>query len=164
MACLLAAPVKPTARLMPINSRKGRGLMSLCMVWVGVPYCRSLARIGRNSRPRLMIFAYGSHRDRYATAAQSDWRDCAGRISACYRLRPCELKKSVCNTLRNLASARTVSSERYDNRPIRYAADLAGLASNAILQLSRAGLELDAVNLPRFARVSLRRNANTRKT
>ena len=43
MACLLAAPVKPTARLMLINSRKGRGLMRLCMVGIGVPYCAILA-------------------------------------------------------------------------------------------------------------------------
>jgi hypothetical protein len=48
-----------------------------------------------------------------------------------------------------------MGTECNDNRPIRYAADLAGLASNAILQLSRAGLELDAINLPGFPLSSL---------
>ena len=78
--------------------------------------------------------------------------------------RPKRSERLNSDALGYLASTGAMSTERYDNRPIRYAADLAGLASNAILQLSRAGLELDAVNLPRFARVSLRRNANTRKT
>jgi hypothetical protein len=32
-------------------------------VGIGVPYCRSLIRIGRDSSPRLMIFAYGSYCD-----------------------------------------------------------------------------------------------------
>ena len=38
--------MKPTARLMLINSRKGRGLMRLCMVGIGVPYCAILATAG----------------------------------------------------------------------------------------------------------------------
>ena len=92
IACLLAAPVKPTARLMPINSRKGRGLMSLCMVWVCVPYCVILVGIGRDSSPRLMIFPYGSHCDRYETGAGGDRLASSGRISACDSLRPSELK------------------------------------------------------------------------
>jgi hypothetical protein len=56
-----------------------------------------------------------------------------------------------------------MGTECNDNRPIRYAADLAGLASNAILQLSRAGLKLDAINLPGFALIILRRDAYTRE-
>ena len=57
-----------------------------------------------------------------------------------------------------------VSTKGDDNRPIRYAANLAGLASNAILQLSRAGLKLNAINLPGFALIVLRCDANTRET
>jgi hypothetical protein len=57
-----------------------------------------------------------------------------------------------------------MGTECHDNRPIRYAAELAGLAGNAILQLSRAGLKLDAINLPGFALIILRRDANTRET
>jgi hypothetical protein len=48
-----------------------------------------------------------------------------------------------------------MSTERHDNRAIRYAAQLAGLAGYAITQLSRAGLELDAINLPGFPLVIL---------
>jgi hypothetical protein len=55
-----------------------------------------------------------------------------------------------------------MGTERYDNWPIRYAADLAGMAGNAILQLSRAGLKLDAINFPGFALIILRRDAYAR--
>ena len=78
--------------------------------------------------------------------------------------RPWRSERLNSDTLRNLASAVTMGTERYDNRPIRYAADLAGLAGNAIFKLSRAGLKLDAINFPGFALVILRRDANTRET
>ena len=68
------------------------------------------------------------------------------------------------DALRNFAGTVAMGAECYDNRPIRYAADLAGLAGNAIFKLSRAGLKLDAVNFPGSALIILRRNANTRET
>jgi hypothetical protein len=55
-----------------------------------------------------------------------------------------------------------MGTKRHDNRPIRYAAKLAGCAGYAITQLSRAGLELDAINLPGFPLVILWRDAYAR--
>ena len=78
--------------------------------------------------------------------------------------RPWRSERLNSDALRNFAGPGAMSTERYDNRPISYAADLAGLAGYAIFKLSRAGLELDAINLPGFPLVILRRNANTRET
>ena len=66
------------------------------------------------------------------------------------------------DALRNLASTVAMGAECYDNRPIRYAAELASCASHAIFKLCRTGLEPNAINLPGFALVILWRNANAR--
>jgi hypothetical protein len=121
----------------------------------GCAYC------DRDSSPRLMIFPYGSQRDICDGSPVRRVRLCRQDLS----LRQLETLRSErlnSDTLRNLASTVAMGTECYDNRPIRYAAELAGLAGYAITQLSRAGLELDAINLPGFPLIILRRDAYAR--
>jgi hypothetical protein len=58
-----------------------------------------------------------------------------------------------------------VGPERYNAGPIRTRAELAGLAGDTILKLSRAGLETNAlIILPTAALIIRANHANARKT